>query len=241
MKQTRLYQNIVNKIQEDIKNGIYQVGSKLPPERDLAQQLGVSRTSIREAIIALEIFGVVEVRLGSGVYILKVQDNLVPQAQNDLSQNIHPMLLPYLQEEDLITPFEVLEARLHIEPYLAELAAKQRTIAQLEQIKEAFMMNVNDNLDQSSDHIGDRLFHIRIAEASQNNAYAFFLKYLLEQQYTNIFSRMRSLYTPEDMPLRSQFEHQEILLAIQNQNPTAARNAMKKHIQNVINIFSRKI
>ncbi|OTG86923.1 GntR family transcriptional regulator [Acinetobacter sp. ANC 4558] len=241
MKQTRLYQNIVNKIQDDIKSGIYQIGSKLPPERDLAQQFGVSRTSIREAIIALEIFGMVEVKLGSGVYILKEQADQIIQPQNDLDQNIHPLLLPHLKEEDFITPFEVLEARLHIEPYLAELAAKHRTEAQLESIKQAFMMNVNDNLDQSSDHIGDRLFHIRIAEASQNNAYGFFLKYLLGQHYTNIFSRMRTLYTPEDMPLRSQFEHQEILFAIQNQNAVAAKNAMKKHIQNVINIFSRKI
>jgi DNA-binding FadR family transcriptional regulator len=241
MKQNRLYQNIVNKIQEDIKNGIYLVGAKLPPERDLAQQLGVSRTSIREAIIALEIFGIVEVRLGSGVYVLKTPDDLLPQPQNNLDQNIHPLLLPHLKEEDFITPFEVLEARLHIEPYLAELAAKHRTTAQLEQIKEAFLMNVNDNLDQSSDHIGDRLFHIRIAEASQNNAYGFFLKYLLGQHYTDIFSRMRTLYTPEDMPLRSQLEHQEILFAIQNQDAVAAKNAMKKHIQNVINIFSRKI
>ena len=241
MKQARLYQNIVNKIQEDIKNGVYQIGDKLPPERDLAQQLSVSRTSIREAIIALEIFGIVEVKLGSGVYVLKTLENPITQPQNNVDQNIHPLLLPYLKDEDCITPFEVLEARLHIEPYLAELAAKYRTEAQLEQIKEAFLLNVNDNLDQSSDHIGDRLFHIRIAEASQNNAYGFFLKYLLGQHYTDIFSRMRLLYTPEDMPLRSQFEHQEILFAIQNQNAPAAKSAMKKHLQNVIDIFSRKI
>ncbi|WP_228714922.1 FadR/GntR family transcriptional regulator [Acinetobacter pullicarnis] len=71
MIQTRIYQNIFNKIQEDIKNGIYPVGSKLPPERDLAQLFAVSRTSVREAIIALEVNGIVEVKLGSGVYILK--------------------------------------------------------------------------------------------------------------------------------------------------------------------------
>jgi DNA-binding FadR family transcriptional regulator len=240
MQQTRLYQNIANKIQEGIKKGQYQIGSKLPPERDLAQQLGVSRTSVREAIIALEIWGIVTVKLGSGVYVLKDRINIA-ESQPKIDSNIHPLLLPHLKEQDIITPFEVLEARLYIEPFLAELAAKNRSIEQLEEIKEAFLMNVRDNLDHSSDHIGDRLFHIKIAEASQNNAYAFFLKYLLGQHYTELFSRMRTLYTSEDMPLRSQFEHQEILLAIQMKDPIAAKNAMKKHIQNVIKIFSRKV
>lgn len=240
MNQTRLYQNIFNKIQEDIKNGIYQIGSKLPPERDLALQLGVSRTSVREAIIALEVNGIVEVKLGSGVYIIKNSQNNTTE-QTGFSTHIHPLLLPYLKDDSVITPFEVLEARLQIEPYLAELAATYRTDEQLEDIKEAFLMNVRDNLEHSSEHIGDRLFHIRIAEASQNNVFSFFLKYLLGKQYTELFSRMRSLYTPEDMPLRSQHEHQEIMAAIQNQNGAAAHKAMRDHLQNVINIFSRKV
>ncbi|WP_131668895.1 FadR/GntR family transcriptional regulator [Psychrobacter pygoscelis] len=236
MQQTRIYQNIFNKIQEDIKAGVYKVGSKLPPERDLAMQLGVSRTSVREAMIALEVNGIVEVKLGSGVYVINDhQDTANPQT--GFNTTVHPLLSPHLQEDAVITPFEILEARLLIEPYLAELAAKNRTEAQLEDIKEAFLMNVRDNLEQSTEHIGDRLFHIRIAESSQNNAYAFFLTFLLSKHYTDFFSRLRSLYTPEDMPLRSQLEHQEIITAIQNQDAQAAHDAMKKHLQNVIHIF----
>ena len=124
-----------------------------------------------------------------------------------------------------------------VEPYLAELAAKNRSEEQLEDIKEAFLMNVRDNLEHSTEHIGDRLFHIRIAEASQNNACAFFLNFLLSKHYTDFFSRMRSLYTPEDMPLRSQLEHQEIMTAIQAQDAQGAHDAMKNHLQNVISIF----
>ncbi|WP_227695518.1 FadR/GntR family transcriptional regulator [Psychrobacter fulvigenes] len=130
-----------------------------------------------------------------------------------------------------------MEARLLIEPHLAELAARNRTEEQLESIKEAFLMNVRDNLEHSTEHIGDRLFHIRIAESSQNDAFAFFLNFLLSKHYTEFFSRMRSLYTPEDMPLRSQLEHQEIMTAIQNKDAQSAHNAMKKHLQNVIHIF----
>lgn len=239
MQQTRIYQNIFNKIQEDIKAGVYKIGSKLPPERDLALQLGVSRTSVREAMIALEVNGIVEVKLGSGVYVINDhQDAANPQT--GFNTKVHPLLLPYLKEDAVITPFEILEARLLIEPYLAELAAQHRTDEQLEQIKEAFLMNVRDNLEHSKEHIGDRLFHIRIAEASQNSACAFFLNFLLSKHYTDFFSRMRSLYTPEDMPLRSQLEHQEIMTAIQNQDKVAAYNAMKKHLQNVIHMFSKK-
>lgn len=239
MQQSRLYQNIFDKIQEDIRCGVYQIGDKLPPERELAQKLGVSRTSVREAIIALEVNGIVEVKLGSGVYVIN-DNSQIQQHQNEFHTQIHPLLMPHLKENIEITPFEVLEARLHIEPYLAELAAKNRTPEQLEEIKEAFLMNVRDNLEQSKDHIGDRLFHIRIAEASQNNAYAFFLKFLLGKQYTELFSRMRKLYTPQDMPLRSQLEHQEIMTAIQNQDGRAAHKAMKTHLNNVIEIFSKK-
>jgi DNA-binding FadR family transcriptional regulator len=236
MQQNRIYQTIFNKIQEDIKAGVYKIGAKLPPERDLALQFGVSRTSVREAMIALEVNGIVEVKLGSGVYVINDhQDEANPQT--GFNTSIHPSLLPHLQEDAVITPFEILEARLMVEPYLAELAAKNRSEEQLEDIKEAFLMNVRDNLEHSTEHIGDRLFHIRIAEASQNNACAFFLNFLLSKHYTDFFSRMRSLYTPEDMPLRSQLEHQEIMTAIQAQDAQGAHDAMKNHLQNVISIF----
>lgn len=240
MQQPRLYQTIVSKIRDDIRQGIYTVGAKLPPERDLALQLGVSRTSVREAIIALEVCGIVEVKLGSGVYVLKTQVDIPEEIHPAKQLNIHPQLAPFLADQQSISPFELLNARLYIEPYLAELAALNRTEQQLADIKQAFIMNVGDNLEHSQDHIGDRLFHIRIAEASQNNAYSYFLKYLLGQQYTELFSRLRRLYTSEDMPLRSQYEHQEILTAIQNQEPERARQAMQQHIQHVIEIFSRQ-
>ena len=78
-------------------------------------------------------------KLGSGVYVINDhQDAANPQT--GFNTTVHPLLLPYLQEDAVITPFEILEARLLIEPYLAELAAKNRTDEQLESIKEAFLM-----------------------------------------------------------------------------------------------------
>ncbi|MHC5308077.1 FadR/GntR family transcriptional regulator [Bartonella sp. LJL80] len=237
MNTSRLYQTIVSKIKRDIETGHYQIGDKLPAERDLAEILKVSRTSVREAIIALEVSGLVEVKVGSGVYIKSGMTLHGP----DLHPQIHPLLKPYLKDDEEIAPFELLEARLHLEPHLAEMAATERTDAQMAEIKQAYLMNVSDNLEQSKDHIGDRLFHIRIAESAQNAAYAFFLKYLLGQQYTEVFSGLQKLYTPDDMPLRSQVEHHQILIAIEKKQPEAARIAMQNHIQNVINIFSRRM
>ena len=236
MNNPRLYQSIVNRIVQDIEDGCYHIGDKLPPERDLAEMLKVSRTSVREAIIALEVSGIVEVKVGSGVYVLLTKSAHSP----NLNQEIHPLLQPYLKSNGDVAPFELLEARLYLEPHLAEIAAMERTDEQMEGIKQAYIMNVSDNLEHSKDHIGDRLFHIRIAEASQNAAYVYFLEYLLGQQYTELFSGLQKLYTPEDMPLRSQIEHHQILVAIEQKQPDGAHSAMANHIQNVINIFSRK-
>ncbi len=237
MEKDRIYQRIAGLIREKIRDKTYAVGSRIPPERDLATQLGVSRTSVREAIIALEVSGWVEVRVGSGVYVRQPE----PGNVHHEDPPIHPALLPHLAQANEITPFELLQARLLLEPEIAALAATRRDAAQLQAIKEAYLMNVQDNVNHSREHIGDRLFHIRIAEAAENEAYAFFIRYLLGKQYTELFGRLQQLYTPEDMPLRSQLEHHHILVALESRNAPAARQAMHQHLTNVIRIFMRSI
>lgn len=237
MENDRVYQRIANTIREKILDNSYPVGSRIPPERDLASRLGVSRTSVREAIIALEVSGWVEVRLGSGVY---VRQRGPAQVRHE-DPPIHPKLLPHLAQTNEVTPFELLQARLLLEPEIAALAAQRRTTDQMQAIRDAYLMNVQDNLNHSQDHIGDRLFHIRIAEAVENGAYTFFVRYLLGKQYTELFGRLQQLYTPEDMPLRSQLEHHHILVALETQNAEGARQAMHVHLTNVIQIFMRSI
>lgn len=237
MESIRLYQKIADEIKQKICNNTYPIGHQLPPERDFAAQLGVSRTSVREAIIALEVSGWVDVKIGSGVYVKRPDQS----NENQIGPTIHPQLLPHLAAQEEITPFELLQARLLLEPEFAALAAKYRSDQEMKEIKDAYIMNVSDNLNYSTEHIGDRLFHIKIAEASGNSAYVFFIRYLLGKQYTELFTRLQTLYTPEDMPLRSQLEHYEILKAIDNQEPEQARNAMRNHLNNVIEIFSRSI
>src|SRR5258707_11207258 len=104
----RLYRQIADQIAALIEKGEYVAGKRLPPERDLARQLGVSRPSVREALIALEVEGLVEVRIGSGIYVLG------PRGDGEMGAPVHAAL----------GPFELLRARWIIESECAAFAAK---------------------------------------------------------------------------------------------------------------------
>lgn len=217
---SRIYQKIAAQLRQKITQGEWKVGATLPSERDLAKQFNVSRTSVREAIIALEVSGWVEVKMGSGVYVCQRNE---------------------IQSVDLngISPFSLLQARLLIEPEAAALAAQNMNDEILLGIKQAYLMNVSDNIMGSTTHDGDRLFHIRIAQACGNDAYHLILQQLLNEQAGELFSALRRLYTPSDMPMRSQQEHYAILMALEQRNADAARESMRVHLQNVIDIFMR--
>lgn len=231
----RIYQKIAARIRQDIESGHYRQGEALPGERDLAKQLQVSRTSVREAIIALEVSGLVEVKIGSGVYVRAPE----PVRPVTLDWPEDPELSPFLAEQEEVSPFSLLQARLLIEPEAAALAAENMTPQALTAIKEAYLMNVSDNLMHSTSHLGDRLFHIRVAEASGNDAYAMFIRQLLGHRYGRLFSTLQRLYTPKDMPMRSQQEHLAVLIALEGRDAAAARQHMAEHLQNVIDIFLR--
>src|ERR1700689_1531006 len=107
----RLYRQIANLISEHIDRGLFPIGTLLPAERDLAQQLGVSRTSVREALIALEVAGKVSIRVGHGVQILEaIPRSAAVERAADVA------------EAD-IGPIQLMEARRHVELKTAELAA----------------------------------------------------------------------------------------------------------------------
>ncbi len=116
----RLYRQIADQIRALVRSGEYPAGSRLPPERDLARQLGVSRPSVREALIALEVEGLVEVRIGSGIYVLE-------GGRGSAGEQVHAAS----------GPFELLRARWVIEGECAALAAKSAKKAQIASIEEA--------------------------------------------------------------------------------------------------------
>lgn len=149
----RLYERLAQQIAEGIARGAYAIGQRLPSERDLAQKFGVSRPTVREAMIALELDGLVDVRTGSGVYVTRSSPPAGVTGEKDIG------------------PFEVLEARRAIEGEACAMAATRITAAQLTQLSElvAEMRSENDHDVQLSE-AADRRFHELIAQASENTA-----------------------------------------------------------------------
>ena len=141
VKVRRLYIEVATQIEAQLRNGSIRPGERLPSERDLAVRFEVSRPTIREAMIALEIAGLVEIRTGSGIYALE---------QNELSG---------AQLDDAPGPFEVLEARLLVEPEVVSLAAARISDEQLEILEQAIHTMDNSQASEKEKEQADERFH----------------------------------------------------------------------------------
>ena len=217
----RLYRQIADQIAALIDGGEYAPGQRLPPERDLAKQLGVSRPSVREALIALEVEGYVEVRMGSGVY---VADRRGLAAAAKLAADSGP--------------FELIRARWMIESECAALAAKEATKAQVRAIEEAVdeMESVRDRGVVPLE--ADRAFHLRIAEATGNSALALVVQTLWDQRTGPLFLRLEHHYDTPALWTVAIREHRDIVAAIARRDPAGARTAMRRHMDHAAKRFS---
>jgi len=216
----RLYRQIADQIAALIEKGEYGKGERLPPERDLARQLGVSRPSVREALIALEVEGYVEVRVGSGVYVSGPGASIAAELPADSG------------------PFELIRARWLIEAECAALAAKSATRAQVRAMEEAL-----DEMDAEARRgdmplAADRLFHLRIAEASGNSALALVVKTLWDQRTGPLFLRLEHHFDTPALWSVAIREHREIVAAILRHDASAARGAMRRHMNHAAKRFS---
>jgi GntR family transcriptional regulator, transcriptional repressor for pyruvate dehydrogenase complex len=217
IKSTRIYQEIVRQVKGMIAEGRLKSGDQLPPERDLAEKFVVSRTSVREALRALESLGLVEIRPGEGTFVREVS----------VESLIEPLALVMLSQREAIG--ELFEARRLIEPALAALAARRATpedVQEMERILEAQAKEVaagRTGLEQ------DAQFHSAIGAAAHNRAImriAHAVMDLLRQ------SREDSLNTP-GRPDRSHEDHRRLLAAIRSRDENAARQAMVDHLEAV--------
>jgi DNA-binding FadR family transcriptional regulator len=223
----RLYRQIAALISDRIDEGLFPVGSLLPAERDLAEQLGVSRTSVREALIALEVSGKVSIRVGHGVQILQATPRLDRGASADVS-------------EGDIGPIQMMEARRLIEPRSAELAAVNRDAANLERIERALEEQARAKSVQSAEYREwDRTFHIEIAKAGGNAALTLLIGTLWDYRRMPMFEKIEELLMGPDRLFKTPAEHRRIFEAIALGDRAAARNAMKAHLDAVLRAFSR--
>jgi len=217
----RLYRQIADQIAGLIEKGEYGAGQRLPPERDLAKQLGVSRPSVREALIALEVEGYVEVRVGSGVYVVGPPGSgRAPPLPADSG------------------PFELIDARRLIEAECAALAAKSATKSQVRAMQEA-LEQMDEEQKRGVMPLGaDRLFHLRIAEASGNSALALVVKTLWDQRTGPLFLRLEHHFDTPALWTVALREHRDIVAAIARHDAAAARAAMRHHMTMAAKRFS---
>jgi DNA-binding FadR family transcriptional regulator len=224
----RLYRQIAALLSDKIKQGVFPIGSLLPAERDLAQQFGVSRTTVREALIALEVAGKVSIRVGRGVQILEATPRMSEIAN-----------IADVADADL-GPIQLMEARLHVEPWTAELAAAARADTNLLQMRRAMKVQEGAKSAASPQYRdGDMQFHVEIARASGNAAFAMIVGALWTYRSKPLFGKFEELLIGPNRPANTIAEHRTIYEAIADRDGTAARRAMRRHLNAVLREFSR--
>lgn len=211
----RLYERVARDLEQAIEFGRYRSGSRLPSERDLSEQYGVSRPVIREALIALEVQGLLQRGQDTGIYV---------KAKTSTA---------HLSQASAASPFEVTEARRLLEGEVAALVASVATDEQITEL-EIVVGAIGDlTLDQSSREQADRAFHVMLARATANDVLVGLVETLWDMRYQSplciyFFNRARQAGSepPAD-------EHRLILQALQARDANGARSAMREHLAGV--------
>lgn len=211
----RLYQELARRLMGDLAAGRYAVGDRLPAERELAAEYEVSRPTVREAIIALEVQGLVEVRIGSGAYVRRLPGKEEAPGFN-------------------ITGFELTEARLLFEGEAAGLAATQITAEEIAELEELIRDIARENQSEGGSDEADHKFHLAIARATRNTAVYDTIEHLWELRRTSPASvQLHALArTANIKPVVD--EHTAILNALKARDSEAARAAMRAHLSAVL-------
>ena len=221
---TRLYRMIADQIAARIKAGDFPAGGRLPAERELAEQLQVSRASVREALIALEIEGYVDVRVGTGVFVCP------PREDGKYQEAAQAVAADSVEATD-IGPFDLLETRLLIEPECAALAAQKASPAQIAAIRAA-----HDGMSLTeSPSVHDRAFHSAIGAACGNAALAAAISHIWHlSTLSPVFHRLEEHFVTTKVWIEAQKEHERILAAIVDRDPIRARHAMHDHLVGIL-------
>jgi GntR family transcriptional repressor for pyruvate dehydrogenase complex len=219
----KLYQQVAHAVGEAIRRGDHAPGSRLPSERDLAEAFGVSRPTVREAMVALEIQGFLEIRHGSGIHVTRT----APKSDGGLDLDVGP--------------FELIEARRAVEAEACALAAISITdaeIAELEGLLAEMERGASDEHDPGSGpseaERADRRFHVLIGRATRNSALAGVVEMLWDLRYRSplCVEVLARAHAAGDRPRIG--EHSAILRALIARDPKAARAAMRDHLTRVI-------
>ncbi|APX02615.1 FadR/GntR family transcriptional regulator [Arthrobacter sp. QXT-31] len=207
----RLYEQLVEQLMDFIESAQLGPGDTLPAERDLAERLGVSRATLAQALVALEVLGVIDVQHGTGA-VLVYRPNV-------------PSVLKGLREHRSRLP-EIAEARSTLEVKLAELAAERRTDEDMQAIDKALDAMAEEVASGAKGAHGDELFHQAITAAAHSGVLAQLMTFIAEMI---LETRLESLGQP-GRPEQSLASHRKIADAIRAQDSEAAAAAMLDHI-----------
>ncbi|MGR4863085.1 FadR/GntR family transcriptional regulator [Caulobacter sp. LARHSG274] len=210
----RLYKKVVRQLVADLRSGKYAVGDRLPGERELAIAHGVSRPAVREAVLALEVRGLVEVRIGSGTYVVRLSESDEP--------------------DFTISAFEAMEARLLIEGEAAALACLQITESEIAELDGLVARIAVGNRNGTSTEEAEAMFSQVLARATRNGAIEKLHGQLWQLRFTSpecalLLEKARAANVRPVVD-----EYTAIVEAMRRRDPAAARTAMRAHLNAVI-------
>ena len=221
-QEKKQYQEIGQHLRQQILDGNYPVGSRLPPERQLAETWGVSRTIVREALLMLELEGTVDIRQSSGVYVMRI-----PSASEDAEE-------AFFRSD--VGPFEMLQARQLLESNIAAFAAKMATKADIENLRRTLEQEQRAIALNDSSQDNDKLFHLLLAGATQNQMLLDTVTSVWRHHEASpLWQQLRPQYETRAYRLKWLGDHQTILAALRRRDVMVSWQAMWQHLENVKN------
>lgn len=215
----RLYEQIIQQIQTLVMEGVLRPGDKLPPERELAEQFGVSRTAVREAVKALSEKGLVEILPGRGTFITNFTSAMMRDSLDLIVKLGLPNGVAHLNE-----------VRTLLEPGIAALAAERITEEELHKLEQAVAAMDEAVNDAEAFAEADLEFHLALARATQNPLIPILLDPIVDQ----LREHRKRIFLVEGGPQRGQYHHRRILAAVKKREAAAAREAMCDHLKQVL-------
>jgi DNA-binding FadR family transcriptional regulator len=223
----RLYRQIAEQLRSLIASGEFSAGSRLPAERDLAKQLGVSRPSVREALIALEVEGIIDVRTGSGIYV-RAFDAI----------NGAALTRPQPGEPSEWGPLELMRARELVEGEVAALAARNARRAQIAAVASALAQMREEAGSGTIPRSGDEAFHTAVAQACGNEVLRDTVRGYWNARSGPLFERLSDYFENPASWDAALVEHSTVLEAIRSHDAAAARLAMQAHLKKAYSRYS---
>ncbi|HVM84656.1 MAG TPA: FadR/GntR family transcriptional regulator [Candidatus Binatia bacterium] len=222
----RLYQQVAEQLGSLIDRGEFREGDRLPPERELSKKLGVSRPVVREAMIALEIAGLVEVRGGAGAFV----KNARLGADRVLASLPDPGP----------SPFDLISARKMLEGEIAFSAAATVSDADIRELEQAIDQMRGDIAAGRDSRHADRVFHVRLAAATGNAVLAHLVDGMWAHMLAPIFDALGKHANLSGNDRMTVDDHAAIVTALKRRDAEAARNVMREHLSHVEKILMQE-